>query len=182
MYSKNFKLLLTTLLATSITLVTTACASGGFKLTREYARFVNRQTLILRIVIYIFTSIVFAVTMLIDMVVFNTMDFWQGRVAAGSYNFNQDGKSFHVKHEVLPLNSRKRSTIEVRDADQKLLQVVTLEENAQGEIDLSVDGQLRTRVRDVNSLPVAAFYDAQGILTAEKTVLFDMPVTAVAGR
>lgn len=51
----------------------TGCASGGFKLTRQYAQFVNRQQLILRIVLYILTSIVFAATLLIDAVIFNTM-------------------------------------------------------------------------------------------------------------
>ena len=39
------------------------CASGGFKLTRQYARFVNKQQIIIRIVLYILTAVVFLATL-----------------------------------------------------------------------------------------------------------------------
>ena len=104
---------LSSLSASAIMALTTGCASGGFKLTRQYAGFVNRQPTILRIIIYLLTGIVFAVTMLIDMVIFNTIDFWEGRVSAGSYEFKKGDKTFHVRHEFMPGTILKRSTIRV---------------------------------------------------------------------
>ena len=74
-------------------LATAGCASGGFKLTREYARWVNSKNIILRIILYILTAVVFAVTMLIDLVVFNTMDFWNGTVSQGDYKFKGEEAS-----------------------------------------------------------------------------------------
>ena len=84
--------------ACAIMALTAGCASGGFKLTRQYARWVNSQNIILRIVIYILTSVVFAVTMLIDFVIFNTLDFWNGTVAAGSYEFKDGDKLFQERN------------------------------------------------------------------------------------
>lgn len=141
---------------------TTGCASGGFHLTREYARFINSKTLILRIILYIFTSVVFVVTLLIDMVIFNTIDFWEGRVSQGDYEFKKDGKTYHARHEILPGTGLKRSTIKITDSHQALIQEVILSETARGEIDLYVDGQLRTRIKDIHSAPVAFLYDAEG--------------------
>src|SRR5688572_8030721 len=82
--------------------LTSGCASGGFKLTRQYARWVNSQNIILRIVLYILTFIVFAVTLLIDAVVFNTIDFWEGKVSEGTYDFKDGDKVYQVRHEFLP--------------------------------------------------------------------------------
>lgn len=142
--------------------LTTGCASGGFKLTRDYARFVNSKTLILRIILYIFTSIVFAVTLLIDMVIFNTIDFWEGKVSQGDYEFKKEGKTYFAHHEILPGSQLKRSTIKVSDEKGRLLQEVVLMETEKGEIDFYVDGQLRTRVKDIHSAPIAWTYDAEG--------------------
>jgi hypothetical protein len=147
------------------------CASGGFKLTRQYAGFVNKQDLIIRIVLYILTGVVFAATMLIDMVFFNTMDFWEGRVSAGDYMFNQGEKTYHAHHEVLPESNLKRSTIEVFSAEKKLLQTVMLQETKAGEIEFYVDGKLRTKVRDISNLPIASIYDAKGKLVSEELAL-----------
>lgn len=146
---------------------TTGCASGGFKLTRQYARFINSKNIILRIVLYIFTSVVFAITMLIDMVIFNTLDFWQGRVSANTYEFQQNGKTFIVKHEILPSNL-KRSTIEVKDGTQKILQTVVLAETAQNEIELYVDSVLRTKVDNITELPQISSFDSYGKLIEKK--------------
>src|SRR4051794_31680669 len=98
----------TALAAVMAMALTTGCASGGFQLTRQYAGFVNRQPTILGAVIYILTIPVFVVTLIIDMVYFNTMDFWSGKVSAGTYEFNKDGKVFQVVHEDLP-SKLKRS-------------------------------------------------------------------------
>lgn len=178
---KNFMLrpfgYLGALIACAFMALTTGCASGGYKITRQYAQFVNKQNLILRIIIYIFTGVVFAITLLIDMVIFNTMDFWEGRVSAGDYNFKQGEKSYFVKHEVLE-KSRKRSTIQVRGADQSLLQTVVLQETAAQEIEVYVDGQLRTKVRDITGLPIASVYDAKGNLTLESVITEKAGTTA----
>lgn len=160
------------LAACCVLALTTGCASGGFKLTREYARFVNSKMIILRIVLYIFTSIVFAITMLIDMVVFNTIDFWEGKVSQGTYDFKDGEKSFHAKHEILPGSNLKKSTILVTDAKNTLLQKVELLETATGEVELYIDGQLRTRVKDIKSLPVATLFDEKGRMIKEDTLWF----------
>lgn len=146
-------------LACTIMSMTTGCASGGFKLTREYAHFVNRQPVILRVILYIFTSVVFAVTMLIDMVVFNTMDFWNGTVAAGDYSFKNGDKTYQARHEFMPVTGLRRSTIQIFDQDQKLLQKVVLAETAEHQIEVFVDGTLKARVHGISDVPVASFYN-----------------------
>jgi len=158
-------------------MATGGCASGGFKLTRDYARWVNSQNIILRIIIYILTSVVFAVTILIDVVVFNTMDFWQGRVSGGSYDFKDADKTFHVLHEVIPGTQLKRSTITVKSPNEPL-KVIVLNETSKGEVELFIDGQLRTRVSDISSIPMAAIYNEKGTLVEEKALLLTLPVAA----
>jgi hypothetical protein len=163
------------LLACSVLALTTGCASGGFKLTRQYARFVNSKMIVLRVVLYIFTAIVFAITMLIDMVIFNTIDFWEGKVSQGTYDFQDGEKSYHVKHEILPNSELKKSTILVTDASAVLLQKVELLETASGEVEFYVDGQIRARVRDIKSLPVASLFDQKGHLIEENTLWLSAP-------
>lgn len=156
--------------ACAIMAVTSGCASGGFKLTRQYARFVNKQNIVLRIVLYLLTGIVFAATLLIDMVVYNTMDFWEGRVSQGTYQFKDADKVYHVRHEILPDSELKRSTIEVFNENNERLQKVVVSETMNGEIELYVDDQLRSRVSNISSLPLAAMYDANGSLIGEKMI------------
>lgn len=169
---------LSAFMACGIMALTTGCASGGFKLTRQYAGFVNRQNIIIRIILYILTGVVFAATMLIDLVIFNTMDFWEGRVSQGTYEFSKDGKTFVARHEILP-DSRKKSTLQVLE-ENKVLQVVELVETANGEIEMSIDGKLHTRVRDVHSLPVASLFNAQGQLVRETLVILDPTVHMIS--
>jgi len=102
--------------------------------------------------------VVFAATVLIDMVIFNTMDFWDGRVSAGDYQFEDGGKTYQARHEFWPDSKLKRSTIRVLDKDQKLLQTVVLTETAKGEIEVIVDGKLRGRVHGISEIPVASIY------------------------
>jgi len=158
-------------LASLVVAFSVGCASGGFKLTREYARFVNKQHIIVRIIIYLLTTIVFAVTLLVDMVIFNTMDFWQGRVSAGEFKFSEGEKTFHVRHEILPGAPLKRSTIEVFNPEKSLLQTVVLQETTGGEIELFVDGVLRGKVRDLEGLPLASVYDAKGEWQNDRMIL-----------
>lgn len=162
---------LAALTASLLLCFTTGCASGGFKLTRQYAGFVNQQSLIIRIILYILTAVVFAVTMLIDMVIFNTMDFWEGRTAAGDYKFEQGEKTFQVRHEFQSDGKLRRSTVQVQDLNGTLLQTVVLNETAKGEIEVFVDNQLRTKVHSISELPMASIYDANGKLVQETALL-----------
>lgn len=159
---------LSAFVACSVMALATGCASGGFKLTREYAGFVNSQNVIVRVILYILTSIVFAVTMLVDLVIFNTMDFWEGKVSAGTYNFNQGDRTYVVQHELQNGTALKRSTIRVMDTHQTLLQEVVLLETPSGEIEMYVDQKLRSRVRGLSQLPVVSLYDKAGHQTDEQ--------------
>ncbi|MGE3683879.1 MAG: hypothetical protein AB7G93_19340 [Bdellovibrionales bacterium] len=163
----------TSFLACFMMSLTTGCASGGFKLTRQYARFVNRQMIVVRVILYLLTGVIFAATLLIDMVIFNTMDFWEGRVSAGSYEFKSGDKTYHAHHEVVPGTQLKRSTLHVFDKNKKRLQEVILSETPGGEIEMNVDGQLRARVRDISALPVASLFDGEGSFMGEKVVPVD---------
>lgn len=166
-------LLVYTALSVAI-LFSAGCASGGFKLTRQYARWVNSQNIILRIIIYILTGIVFAVTLLIDMVVFNTMDFWNGTVSQGDYNFKGEDKVYHVKHEILPGTLLKRSTINVFTHDEKTkIQKVVLNETPTGEIEMFVDDKIRARVKNISSLPVVSVYNKAGQFLENQILRFD---------
>lgn len=156
--------------------VNTGCVSGGFHLTRKYAKFVNSKNIILRIVLYIFTGVVFAITLLIDAVVFNTIDFWKGTVSAGNYEYQQGDKKFYAHHEISP-EGLKRSTIVVRDLVGKQIQEVILAETNLKEIEMYVDGQLRTRVTDVETLPIAKVYDPAGNILDERMLLPDGEVS-----
>lgn len=159
--------------------LTSGCVSGGFKLTREYAGWVNKQNIILRIILYILTSVVFMVTLLIDTVVFNTIDFWEGRVSAGDFQFKEGSKVFHVKHEFLPNSSLRQSTIQIMDLNQNLIQKVVLAETATGDIEMFVDGKLRTRVHGVSEFPMAAVFDENGVKIKESAILLSPVIAAV---
>lgn len=167
---------LSSFLACGLMAVASGCASGGFKLTRQYAGWVNSQMIILRIVIYLLTGIVFAVTLLIDAVVFNTMDFWEGRVSQGDYLFQQGERVFHVKHEVLPEGGLRRSTIETKDLQGKTLEVTVVAENSNGEIELLVNGVKKATVNDLQALPMASIYNERGEVTRVENVLATMPI------
>lgn len=149
---------------------TSGCASGGFKLTRQYAKWVNSQGTVLRVVLYILTSVVFAVTLLIDLVINNTMDFWDGKVSAGTYRFEKEGKQYVVQHEILPDSKLRMSTIRVSDRADTVLQEIVLRETLEGEIEMYMDGKLRTKVRHLSEIPVASIYDAEGKLLREELV------------
>lgn len=142
-------------------LVSLGCASGGYKLTRTYAQFVNKQNIILRIVLYILTGIVFAVTLLIDAVIFNTMDFWNGRVSANDYQFEKDGQLFIVKHSYKGVDKNLRNT-EIQVFKKELFEVgtaeVTLEisELASGKIELKENGVVKKTIDSIADIQLSA--------------------------
>lgn len=155
------------ILAASLAAFTSGCASGGFQLTREYAGFVNRQHVVLRVVLYILTSIIFGVTLLIDLVVNNTMDFWDGRVSQGTYSFSQDERSYVAQHEI-GADGRKTSHIEVFAKDKSKLQDVVLKQTAQMDIEVFIDGQLKGRVSNISELPRVTMYNRHGAGTQSR--------------
>lgn len=108
------------------------------------------------------------------------MDFWEGRVSANTYEFEKDNKKFFVKHEISPETKLKKSTIEVKDFNQKLLQTVVLKETEKEEIELYVDGVLRTKVDNIRSLPRLTSFDKSGKLLEKKYI--DLNNTAVATK
>jgi hypothetical protein len=157
------------------------CASGGYKTTRSLAQWLNGQNIILRVILYILGSFVFVITLLVDAVVFNTLDFWQGRVSSGTYEFKENDKMYHVKHEFQDGGLLKRSTITVKNSDQVLLQEVVLTEKKSGEIEMTVDGKVRALVNDINSVPVASLFDEKGQLIQNQIIWLSGP-QKVAGQ
>lgn len=164
------------LFAAAMMAVTSGCASGGYSLTRQYARWVNSQNVILRVIIYLLTGVVFAVTILIDVVVFNTMDFWQGKVSQGIYEFSGEGKTFLVEHRVQPETGRKQSVIQVRDGEGRDLQNVIIRELASGQIEMMVDGVRRALVDDVSTLPRVGHFDIHGKMVKESALWAELPM------
>jgi hypothetical protein len=157
-------------LACSVMSLTTGCASGGWKLTRQYAGWLNSQPIILRVIIYILGFIIFFVTILVDVVVLNTMDFWEGKVSAGDYHFKDGDRTFFAHHEYMPGTQLKRSSIQVKDNDGKLLQNVVFQETVEHDIELFVDGVLRARGHDMKTMPAVTMFDAKGRMTQEKVL------------
>ncbi|MGZ3775439.1 MAG: DUF3332 family protein [Pseudobdellovibrionaceae bacterium] len=175
--SGRFLFYVSSLVACSMMALTSGCASGGFKLTRQYAGWVNSQNVVLRVILYILTIVVFTVTILIDAVVFNTIDFWEGRVSAGSYEFKDATKVYYVKHEYLPNTHLRQSTIHITDLNNNSRQDVVMSETAKGDIEVFVDGHLKTRVKGVSEFPIASFFDENGKVVNETSVLLN-PVLA----
>lgn len=169
--SQKFFFYLSSFVACAILALSTGCASGGYKITRQLSKWVNSQNIIIRIILYIFAGLAWAITLLIDMVVFNTIDFWEGKISAGDYQFKDGEKTFYVKHEILPGSNLKKSTIQIKDLNEKLLQTVVLSQTVQGDIETYVDGQLRTAVTNINSLPIITNYNASGKMIEQKLFL-----------
>jgi hypothetical protein len=153
----------------------TGCASGGYKLTRQYAGFVNKQNLILRVVLYLLTGIVFAATMLIDLVIFNTMDFWEGRVSQGTYNFNKDGVTYVAEHSLQP-GGLRQSKITTLNGDVR--QEMILRETAARKIQVVVDGVLKGEVSDLNELPKLTLYNSNGQSLGSQLLFADHQIAA----
>lgn len=175
--TKKIGLLIVGIWSALVVSLTTGCASGGFKLTRKYAGFVNKQHIILRIVLYILTSIVFVVTLLVDMVVFNTMDFWEGRVSQGTYKFEQDDATYivqHIKHEETGL---RESIIQVQSKSNKPNREIILRETIENKIMVFVDGRVKATVDNIHMLPTVTLFNSKGEIL-EKRELFKESVIA----
>ncbi len=150
---KKITLFFTTICALIFMTFTTGCASGGFKLTRQYAGWVNSQNIIIRIILYILTLPVYTVTLVIDAVIFNTLDFWDGRVSQGTYELKGEGKKHVVTHEFQPGSKLKKSTIKVKDLNNKPIEEIKFIETKLGKIEFYVNGKLK---KVIDSLKVTA--------------------------
>lgn len=149
----------------------TGCASGGFKLTRKYAQFVNSKNIIIRVVLYILTSFVFAITLLIDAVIFNTMDFWEGRVSANTYNFKKDGKEYKVTHSYKGDQKLRNTHIEILSKNNSEKKIIEISEIDNNRIQILEDGVLKGEVKDINSLPMITRFE-DGEATSTSPVVF----------
>jgi len=142
----------------------TGCASGGFHWTRKWAGFVNSQHIIIRILLYIFLGIVFTVTLLLDLVIFNTMDFWEGKVSDGSHTFKDGTTLYAVQHWHSGAEGRLRNTrIEVTDASSgRVSRTILITEVSENRIQLFENGKLLAEADDILTLPMVTKFDAQG--------------------
>ena len=144
------------------------CASGGFKMTRSYARWVNSTPIILRIVLYLLTGIVFVVTQILDLVIFNTLDFWNGTVSAGHYQFEKEGRLFQVEHS--NEHGLRRTVISVF-RDQKQEHQYRIQETPEGKIELYQGEVLHTRVDHLDTLPMITTFALDGKTVQAKSLL-----------
>ena len=78
----------------------------------------------------------------------------------------------------MPGTKLKRSTIRVSDSKDKLLQEVVLKELASGEIELYVDGHLKTRVHGISSAPIASIFNEAGQKIEERLIPLDLAVAS----
>lgn len=126
-------------------LTASGCASGGYKLTRSYARFINSKPLLLRIVLYIFIGIFFVVTEILDALIFNTVDFWSGKVSANQHRFEKDGTVVEVAHSRSPL---RQSVFDITERNGKKTRV-ELREVADQKVDVYVNGTRKARLDSI---------------------------------
>ena len=159
------QIILSIIVAFSFLGFSTGCASGGYKITRGFSRWVNKQHIIIRIVLYIFLMPVWGITLLIDAVVFNTMDFWQGRVSQGTYNFEENGKQYWVKHELQEGTQLKKSTIRVMDLAEQKVREIIVKENRDHTVEVYLDGKLRRKASGVKGFALISDFDEAGLLT-----------------
>lgn len=163
--------------ACAILSLQTGCASGGFQVTRSYSRWLNTNGVILRVILYILTSVVFVVTLTLDAVIFNTIDFWKGQISKGDFEFKEGGKTYFVHHEIQEGTQLRKSTISFIENGQN--KIITIAENQQGEIELFIDGHLSAQVRDLHSSPVATFFTADGRI---EKIVSNMTLPLIAGK
>ena len=148
--------------------VVVGCASGGFTTTRSVSKFINSKGIILRIVLYIVLWPVLIITMLADEIVFNTIDFWTGKVSAQNKVFEKNGVRVMVAHSLTPLH-RSVLTIEPKKGDRT---VIELRETATGSVEVYRDGVKRTEVKDIQSaFPMLSLYQDNGKAVASAHVV-----------
>ena len=162
LFFKAFKSFLILIAAISVTALTTGCASGGFKITRKFARLINSQHIIIRIILYILTAPVFGITLAIDAIIFNTIDFWEGKVSAGSHQFEEGDKVYLVQNEYVGEDKLRKSTIRIQEKSGKIFKTIVFHETDQKQIKVLVNGELKSVVKSIGDFPVAYMYKSDG--------------------
>lgn len=111
--------------------------------------------------------VVFGVTLIIDAVVFNTMDFWEGRVSQGTFHFEKDGQSYVVEHRLR--DGLRVSRIEVRKAG-RLMKTMAIEETSSGQIEYFENGVRKAQVDQISSVPRITHLASQGRVIRQDTL------------
>ncbi len=147
---KKLKLTSFVLVALAGTFALQSCLSGGWKVTRIVAKWNNSMGVLPRILIYIafFILQVYTVTALIDSIVFNTIDFWNGTVTGMNKQYKKNGMDVAVSHSRTPL---RQSIITTSKGDQ-VISVVQISELASGKIALTINGVLRGEVNSIHDI------------------------------
>jgi len=166
---KNWILSLTAIFTGLIASQFSGCASGGYKWTRAYSQWVNSTHIVLRILIYLLTGVVYYVALIVDLVIFNTMDFWNGRISKGTYEFKEGDKTYVVTHDIQ--NGLRNSIIKIHQSNGQI-KTLEIRETSQNEIELYQDGRLQAKGTDLNSLPQIVVYKADGKTIDSQTYLF----------
>lgn len=153
---KYLKQLILFLMVLTSSAVQVSCASGGYKFTRKFSQFVNSKNIVLRIILYIVTIPVFGITLAVDTIIFNTLDFWDGKVSANEYSFSEDGKEYVVKHSIE--NNLKRTNINVFE-DNKLIASHALVETKDNKIQVFNNNDLKYEVENLNGLALLSTFE-----------------------
>ncbi|MBL8994902.1 MAG: DUF3332 family protein [Spirochaetia bacterium] len=155
--TQKSRLVTFTLLALAGTMTLQSCLSGGWKITRMVAKWNNGFAVFPRILIYIafFLLQVYTITSLIDGIVFNTIDFWNGTISAMNYKYQKDGMDVAVVHSRFPL---RRSVITTSKGDV-VKSVVEVNELENGKIALVINGVLRGEFKNIQDVdPTLVLY------------------------
>lgn len=120
------------------------CATGGYRFTVTYSRWLHAQPLLLRVVLYILIGWVAFVTALIDVLVNNVIDFWSGKVTTASLDqkFEKNGYMIAAHHERSPL---RKSVFDISPIDPNSKEgkhQVVFQEKQDGSIEVLQDGKL----------------------------------------
>lgn len=145
------------------------CASGGYKLTRKYSQWVNSNHIIIRVIVFLVTMPLYGILLLIDAVIFNTIDFWTGTVAKGTYEFNKGDKTYVVTHDIK--DGLRNSLIKITNAD-KTQNTIEIRETATHEIEMYRDGQIQAKASSLNALPLITQYKEDGKTIASQDYIF----------
>jgi hypothetical protein len=148
------------LLAATMAFNILAGCSGGYMLSRTFAKWLNAKGIVLRVLLWLFVWPVYLLAVITDEVVLNTIDFWTGRVTSDNTKFfEKDGVRVQVVHSRNPLR-RSVFTIDTKNGDHS---VIELRETVIGSIEVYRDGLKRNEVKDIESaLPTFVGYQADG--------------------
>lgn len=157
---KKMVLVVSAFLSAGLMVATSGCASGGYSISRSFAGWINKNNILLRIVLYIFLGGAFLFTLVADLLVMNTIDFWTGKVSQGTYEFKDAEKTFVVKHSLQ--GDLHQTHIEIKNSQGKKLQDILMKETARLEVEYYLDGVLKAKFDNIESVPRVTQFDRKG--------------------